>query len=380
MKLSQLNLINESMETNADRGSNPVSVIKAIRPYLKNLALSKPYSIAGYTFSEVENVFLEVELENGIIGIGAASPAEEVVGETCQKTLIHCQSTPFQQLIGREIRHFRQLIYETHQLFPKLPGTQAALDIALHDAFGQYLGIPVVEFYGQKIKTLPTSVTIGIMSVEETLREAEAYRQLGFQILKVKTGENVEEDIERVLRLHEHYKKQFKIRVDANQGYELSDLKKFLKATKSIDLELVEQPLTVGKELELLELSDSERKKITADESLKDAQYAITLAQQPQPFGIFNLKLMKCGGILNALEIAYIAQQADIELFWGCNDESIVSITAALHAAFACPNTRYLDLDGSFDLIEDVVSGGFVLENGMMKLTGRPGLGLQLKY
>ena len=147
--------------------------INNIRSYSKNLALSKPYSIAGYTFSEVENVFLEIELENDIIGIGAASPAEEVVGETCTQTLQNLQTDFVQNLIGRDIRYFRQLIYEINQSFPNLPGTQAALDIALHDAFGQYLGIPIVEFYGQKIKTLPTSVTIGIMSVAETLNEAE---------------------------------------------------------------------------------------------------------------------------------------------------------------------------------------------------------------
>jgi L-alanine-DL-glutamate epimerase-like enolase superfamily enzyme len=54
-----------------------------------------------------------------------------------------------------------------------------------------------------------------------------------------------------------------------------------------------------------------------------------------------------------------------------------VSITAALHAAFACPNTRYLDLDGSFDLAEDLVSGGFVLENGTLRIGDKPGFGLE---
>jgi L-alanine-DL-glutamate epimerase-like enolase superfamily enzyme len=87
---------------------------------------------------------------------------------------------------------------------------------------------------------------------------------------------------------------------------------------------------------------------------------------------------MKCGGILNAFEIANIVQNASIDLFWGCNDESIISITAALHAAFACANTKYLDLDGSLDLAEDVVREGFILENGLMKLNGRAGLGLRV--
>jgi L-alanine-DL-glutamate epimerase-like enolase superfamily enzyme len=93
-------------------------------------------------------------------------------------------------------------------------------------------------------------------------------------------------------------------------------------------------------------------------------------------YGIFNIKLMKCGGITGAFEIAAIAKPACIQLFWGCNDESIVSITAALHAAFACPHTKYLDLDGSLDLAEDVVSGGFTIEDGYMYPNDKPGLGL----
>lgn len=125
----------------------------------------------------------------------------------------------------------------------------------------------------------------------------------------------------------------------------------------------------------MLKLDAAARKIMVADECLKSPAYALKLAQEPQPFGIFNIKLMKCGGIRSAMEIANIARHAGVDLFWGCNDESIVSITAALHVAFACPNTRYLDLDGSFDLAEDVVEGGFILKDGCLELSGEPGLG-----
>lgn len=350
--------------------------ITSIRASLKNLALSKPYTIARHTTTDVENVFMEIKLENGITGIGAASPAEEVVGETCAQTYLNCSSDFFQAFVGRDIRHFQQLIYETKAHFPKLPGTQAAFDIALHDTFGKYLGIPVVEFYGQKIKSLPTSVTIGIMSVEKTLQEAAEYEALGFRVLKVKTGVNPEEDVERILKLRERFGNRFTIRVDANQGYTLNDLKFFIQGTQSADIELIEQPLLVGEDAQLLELAPSIRKILTADEVLKTAVNALQLAQQPQPYGIYNIKLMKCGGISGAMELATIARNAGIDLFWGCNDESIVSITAALHAAFANEHTRYIDLDGSLDLAIDVVNGGFILENGMMRVNGMPGLGV----
>ena len=77
---------------------------------------------------------------------------------------------------------------------------------------------------------------------------------------------------------------------------------------------------------------------------------------------------MKCGGIVGAKEIASVAQYAGIDLFWGCNDESIVSITAALHAAYSCPNTKYIDLDGSFDLAEDLVKNCFSYDDGYIEI------------
>ena len=351
--------------------------IRSVRAWLGNLALRKPYTIAHYVCSEVENVFLELELDNGMTGIGAANPAPEVVGETPAQCLENCRSEAFDRLRGRDIRQFRQLTEEIRVQFPSAPGTLAALDIALHDVYAQWQGVPVVGLYGQKIASLPTSVTIGIMDAAATLEEADAYYRQGFRILKIKTGMQVEEDIERVVKLHERYGNRITLRVDANQGYDADALQTFLSATQYLNLELIEQPLPAGSEQALLEFDPGVRKILAADESLLSAESARVLATEPQPFGIFNIKLMKCGGISGALEIAEIARQAQIDLFWGCNDESIVSITAALHAAFACSHTRYLDLDGSFDLAEDVVSGGFRLENGCLSLAGGSGLGVR---
>jgi L-Ala-D/L-Glu epimerase len=352
--------------------------IQSIRTYQKNLALSRPYTIARTTISTVENVFLEIRLSNGIVGIGAANPDFDVVGESPADTLRNLESDFVQQMQGQDIRTFKQLIYQSQKQFAHAPGTLAAIDIALHDAFCQYLGISICQFYGQKIQTLPTSVTIGIKNVADTLVEAQEYYERGFKVLKVKTGTSVEEDIERIIQLREKYGNHFTIRVDANQGYQVADLQQFIQKTASTNVELIEQPLKVGLEADLQTLPANIRQILAADESLKNARAALKLALEPRPYGIFNIKFMKCGGINGALEIANIAQQADIDLFWGCNDESIVSITAALHTAFACHNTKYIDLDGSLDLAEDAVKGGFILEKGMMRLPDAPGLGVEI--
>lgn len=349
--------------------------ITAVRSSLRKVPLKKPYTIAYNTFSDVTLVFFEVELANGMIGLGSASPAEEVVGETPEQTAANLQLDFVQQLVGRDIRHFQQLIQESRAFFPQLPGTLAAIDIALHDAFAQYLGISVVDFYGQKIKALLTSVTIGIKGVQATLEEAEEYQKTGFRVLKVKTGLQVEEDIERIAKLYERFGRSMLIRVDANQGYSMQQLHQFIPAMQQYGVELIEQPLQVGSETELYTLDASTRSRIAGDESVKNAAAALRFCGEVKPFGIFNIKLMKCGGIAGALQIANVAAIGGVSLFWGCNDESIISITAALHTAYACEHTRYLDLDGSFDIAEDLVSGGFRVEDGYLYLLPGAGFG-----
>jgi L-Ala-D/L-Glu epimerase len=351
--------------------------IKNIKTWITDLGNTKPYTIAFKTVDEVKNAFVEITLDNGTTGIGSANPSEYVVGETLDQTMAALQEKNIEFLVGRDIREMQQLLYEVLVKFPANPGARAALDIALHDAFTKYLGIPLVKYLGQKIFSMPTSITIGIKNVEETLKEALEYEQRGFTILKVKLGMDLEEDIERLVKLREKFSKKFVIRIDANQGYSTTQTESFFNRTNHLDIELIEQPLPAKSILEMKSLPDDIKRIIAADESLISPKDALALIKPPKACGIFNIKLMKSGGINEGLKIANIAQQENIDLFWGCNDESIVSITAALHAAFSCANTKYLDLDGSLDIARDEVKGGFILKDGVMSCIDKPGLGVE---
>jgi L-Ala-D/L-Glu epimerase len=351
--------------------------IKSIKTWVTDLGNTKPYTIAFKTVDEVKNAFVEITLDNGTTGIGAGNPSEYVVGENLSQTVAALVEKNIEFLIGRDIRQFRQLLYEVLIKFPANPGARAALDIALHDVFTKYLGISLVKFLGQKIFSMPTSNTIGIKNVEETLKEAEQYGQRGFTVLKVKLGKDLEEDIERLVKLREKFGNKFVIRIDANQGYTSKQTVDFFNLTKNLNIELIEQPLHAKAIDEMKALPDEIKTKIAADESLITPKSALELVKPPKASGIFNIKLMKCGGIDQALKIADIASHESVDLFWGCNDESIVSITAALHAAFSCANTKYIDLDGSLDLARDEVKGGFLLKDGVMYCLDRPGLGVE---
>lgn len=351
--------------------------IKAVSAARHNLGLIRPYTIAYKTVDHVDNIIVTLELENGIKGYGAANPSKQVVGKSLEESLKALQPAALDKFTGQDIRNLPALLAMIPEAFPSDPGASAAMDIALHDAFTLFLGVPLSGFLGQKFRSLPTSVTIGIKDRNATMEEAKEYYERGFKILKVKLGKSLEKDIERLTLLHEAYKNKMKIRVDANQGYTPTELIRLYDKIKPLDIELIEQPLPARAINEMKQLPSNVRKLVAADESLVNPADAFRLAAPPVACGIFNIKLMKCGGISPALTIAGIAGAAGIDLMWGCNDESILSITAALHAALSCSNTRYLDLDGSLDLAKDVVEGGFVLKDGHLSPNGKPGLGVE---
>jgi L-Ala-D/L-Glu epimerase len=351
--------------------------IKNVKVWSTDLQNTKPYTIAFKTTDLVLNAFVEITLDNGVTGIGSGNPSEYVTNEHFDQTIAALHEKNLEFLIGRDIREANQLFFEILQKFPKNPAARAALDIAIYDALTKFLDIPLVKFLGQKIKSLPTSNTIGIKNVADTLKEAKEYDQRGFKILKVKLGIDPEEDIERIVKLREEFGKRMVIRIDANQGYTSKQTIDFYNRTKQLDVELIEQPLPAKAIDEIKALPEEIRTKIAADESLLSPADALKLITPPKASGIFNIKLMKCGGINQALKIADLALNAKVDLFWGCNDESIVSITAALHAAFSCANTKYIDLDGSLDLGRDEVTGGFILKDGIMYCSDKPGLGVE---
>jgi L-alanine-DL-glutamate epimerase-like enolase superfamily enzyme len=345
-----------------------------VRPL--DVPLRRPYTIAFKTFTAVEMAAVRLIGEGGLSGLGSASPELAVTGESFADCCAALAADRLDFLRGADSERLPELCAEIERRFPDAPAARAALDMALYDLWAQELGRPLVDLLGRAHDALPTSITIGIKSAPETLEEAHEYVGRGFNVLKVKTGQSLVEDIERLRLLRRTFGDAIVLRADANQGYTLEELRAFAGAARELAIELVEQPIPAAAWESARSLPAGDRRLLAADESMQRPADALRLAQPPEPFGIFNIKLMKCGGIRPALKIAAIAESAGIDLMWGCMDESVVSISAALHAAFASPATRYLDLDGSFDLSRDWAEGGFLLEQGVLRTNGRPGLGV----
>ncbi len=342
-----------------------------------DLGLLRPYTISGQTTSYTENAFIRIELNNGKWGIGAASPSERVCNERMEDTLAALGKSE-EILKGKGLDAFEALRSKMGEELSDTPAAHAAVDMALYDAFCKSLDVRLVDYLGQKYTSLPTSITIGIKDDLGVKADLEEYLANGFKIVKIKIGTDVERDIAILRKLREWGGRDLKIRVDANQGYTSDNLTTLIRETREIGLEFVEQPYFAPALAQMRDLEESIRAQCMADEDLKTKSDAVALTRGPLPYGSWNIKLMKSGGVTGGKWIGDLAGMYGIPLMWGCMDESRVSIAAALHTAFSCRATEYLDLDGSFDLARDVVSGGFEVKDGIMYLTDAPGLGVKL--
>lgn len=347
-------------------------IIKSIETFPVTMAMETPYDVAYERFDKAENLFVHIEAGN-LNGWGCAAPDPHVTGEYPEVLLKQAQE--FLPSFVKKDPFRRALLMK--QLKKEIPGSfslWAAVDMALWDLIGKKAELPLWKILGGYREKIKTSVTIGICNEKETLRQAKELIQAQIGILKIKGGNNVGEDIERIKAIRKDFSPSIRIRFDANQGYTIENALYFLDQTKELDIELLEQPTPQARPEQLGVISKNSNTPIMADESLVSLLDAFHLVKKGL-IDLMNIKLMKVGGLSEAIQVDGVARSAGVEVMVGCMDESALGIAAGLHFALSRPNIRYADLDGHFGLIDDPAKGAVILKKGYLYPSQGPGLG-----
>lgn len=338
------------------------------------MRLTEPYSIAYESIDSAFNVFLQLETDEGFIGLGCAAPDPAITGETAEMVLDGIRNTVEPLLKGADPLRISLVNEQLSEEIPGRPSVRAAVDMALRDILGKKAGLPLWRLLGGFRDRILTSITIGILPADETVKTARARVTEGFRCLKIKGGSEVAEDIEKMIRVREEVGPDITLRFDANQGYSVAQALDFARATGKANLELIEQPTPKDSPELMGQVTRESPIPIMADESLVHLQDALHLARAGL-IDMVNVKLMKVGGIGEALQIDAVAKSAGIEVMVGCVDEAALGIAAGLHFALARPNVTRADLDGHLGLIGDPSSGAVTIRDGFIYPSEEPGLG-----
>jgi L-alanine-DL-glutamate epimerase-like enolase superfamily enzyme len=342
------------------------------------MKLKEPYTIAYETIDSTINIFLRVETNKDITGFGVSAPDLQITGESPSTVLDVCTNIIQPVLKGSDALRPALILSKLKPQLQAHPSAMAMVDMALYDILGKVAELPVYQILGGYRDRIKTSVTIGIMPLEETLKKAKKYIGQGFKAIKIKGGKNFKNDIERVLKVRETVGNKIELRFDANQGYTVEETLKFVEAVRLAKLELIEQPTPRAAPDMLGRVTEKVNIPVMADESIMNLRDTFKLARRDL-MDMVNVKLMKVGGINEALQVNAVARAANLEVMVGCMDEAALGIAAGLHFALARSNVAYADLDGHFDLINDPTDGAVILKNGVLFPTGASGLGFDLK-
>lgn len=340
------------------------------------LELNEPYTIAYETVARVSNILIRIQTACGLVGLGCAAPDEAVTGERADDVMTALADQVEPVLMGANPLRRAWVGEQLEQVFVGRPSLQAAVGMALHDLLAKRARLPLFELLGGYRESMATSITLPILPLVETVARASDYVQQGFVALKMKGGIDVDLDAERVLAVRRAVGPQIEIRFDANQGYSVADTRRFVALSEGMgQIEVLEQPINRDLHVELGELTQSLPVPVMADESAVSSIDAFRLAKDGL-VDVLNIKLMKVGGLAEAMRVNAIARVAGMTAMVGCMDECALSISAGLHLALALPNVRYADLDGHLDIVDDPTASAIRLDRGVLYPSARWGLGL----
>ena len=349
-----------------------------IQTKLVSFQRRKVFKIAfGVGSDRSDRIYVKILTDSGFYGLGEASPAPLVTGETLDSVVaaVNYMKSALVGMNPTDIAAIHDVMDKTLLLNP---AAKAAIDVACYDIMGKQAGQPVHKLLDAKRNSLQTDITIGIDTIEEMVKESMDRVNEGFRILKIKCGIDPDKDIETLRQIRAAVGDKIDLRIDANQGYDFDTALRVLREIAKLNISEAEQPLPYWDVHGMAEVKKLSPIPIMADESVHGPEQARIVCQHDAA-DILNIKFMKCGGIYKALQISDIAKEYGKTCIVGCMSESKLAIAAAAAVFVARDNIVSADLDSFFAFTdpEKGVTGGFTVDKDTITLSDEAGYGFE---
>ncbi|WP_459476693.1 dipeptide epimerase [Clostridium saccharoperbutylacetonicum] len=350
--------------------------IRNIEVFEISVPLVTPFRTALRTVEKINDIVVKITTDTGEIGYGEAAPTAVITGETKEsiKSAIINYIKP--SIIGLNIAELEIIMEKLQNSILKNTSAKAAVDMAIYDLYSQKYEAPLYKILGGYRNEITTDITISVNDVSKMVNDSIKAVKDGFNILKIKVGKESKKDIDRITEIRKAIGEDVKLRIDANQGWTSKQAVKIISKLedKNINIDLVEQPVKYWDLEGMKYVTQNTYTRILADESVFSPLDALKIIQE-KAADLINIKLMKTGGIYNALKICDIAEMYGIECMIGCMLESKISVSAAANLGAARKIITLVDLDGPALCKNDPIIGGPIFKGSSIKMVDRNGIG-----
>jgi len=341
--------------------------------------LKTPFKTALRTVDAVEDIVVMINTDTGHVGYGEAPATAVITGDTHGSIVEAIRHYISPRIIGAEIANLNHITQLIQTAMEKNSSAKAAVEIAVYDLFGQLYDAPLYRLLGGGDPVITTDITISVDTIDKMVADSIDAVDRGFDSLKIKVGKDIGVDVERVKAIYAAVEGRALLRLDANQGWTAKQAVYALNLLEDagVRLELVEQPVKAQDLDGMKYVTERVHTPIMADESVFGPTEVVELIRM-RAADIINIKLMKTGGISNAIRIADIAAMYQVECMIGCMLETSISVAAAVHVAVAKANViTKVDLDGPSLCAFNPVDGGVIFNESEITVTDAPGLGIR---
>lgn len=358
-----------------------MSKIVDLKVKVLEIPLKTSWQTFLYSTSTRAHCIVQVLTEDGIQGYGEASPAAAFMGETAytMETVINKYLKPV--VVEQSVLNISNINDLMDQMIAGNTSAKAAVDIGIHDAAGKTLKVPVYNLLGGKIRDqVELAWSMGFKNFDASVEEAQEYIKLGFKVMKVKVGKNIEEDAKLMCKLRDTFGPSVSLRMDANQGYTPGDAIALLKRVVQFNPESFEQPVRKWNLEGMRHVRNhSCAIPIMADESISSFHEAHNTIQA-NCADYYNIKVGKVGGLYRACQVAAMVEAAGFQAAAGSNLELGIGEAASVHFITSQPAVSLPSdaLCGTGLHMKNLVRNPMKMQGGMLSCSDLPGLGIEV--
>jgi muconate cycloisomerase len=357
----------------------PALVIRRVDAIPLALPLVKPVRMAAETVTHAHNILVRVEAADGTVGWGEAASAPTMTGDTLGGLTAAVRDHLGPALIGMDAWMRPALMKRLRAVLHGNPGAHSAVELALLDLAGQASGVRLIDLVGGPLRREVAPMwLVGNATPDEDVAEAKAKAREGIRFFKLKVGvKPLDSEIVTALAVREALGPDVSICADANCGFSYDAARRYLAATREVDLLFLEQPFADGDLKGLAGLARRTALPIGADEgihSLRDIE-----AHAAAGAGGVSLKLIKLGGFAAALNAGALCRRLGLAVNVAAKmAESSLGAAATVHLACALDNIDWGVSLTHFYLAEDIVRAPLAMVDGQLTLPGKAGLGVEI--